>query len=218
MKILLIEDNLTIIKALKYNLELNNYEVDYVTSFSEALTYLNNNLPELIILDVSSPDGDGFSLYENYISKKNVSTIFLTAKDDEDDIVKGLELGADEYITKPFSMKELQVRINRILKKNKKDSVIKIGDIIYDYEKMEVYKNNQKIILSSIELKLVDLLFNNINKVVKRSTILDKIWEWTGNDVDDHTITVYFKRIREKLGTNIIVTVKGIGYRIDYEK
>ncbi len=218
MKILLIEDNLTIIKALKYNLELNNYEVDYVTSFSEALTYLNNNLPELIILDVSLPDGDGFSLYENYISKKNVSTIFLTAKDDEDDIVKGLELGADEYITKPFSMKELQVRINRILKKNKKDSVIKIGDIIYDYEKMEVYKNNQKIILSSIELKLVDLLFNNINKVVKRSTILDKIWEWTGNDVDDHTITVYFKRIREKLGTNIIVTVKGIGYRIDYEK
>lgn len=218
MKILLIEDNLTIIKALKYNLELNNYEVDYVTSFSEALTYLNNNLPELIILDVSLPDGDGFSLYENYISKKNVSTIFLTAKDDEDDIVKGLELGADEYITKPFSMKELQVRINRILKKNKKDSVIKIGDIIYDYEKMQVYKNNQKIILSSIELKLVDLLFNNINKVVKRSTILDKIWEWTGNDVDDHTITVYFKRIREKLGTNIIVTVKGIGYRIDYEK
>lgn len=218
MKILLIEDNLTIIKALKYNLELNNYEVDYVTSFSEALTYLNNNLPELIILDISLPDGDGFSLYENYISKKNVSTIFLTAKDDEDDIVKGLELGADEYITKPFSMKELQVRINRILKKNKKDSVIKIGDIIYDYEKMEVYKNNQKIILSSIELKLVDLLFNNINKVVKRSTILDKIWEWTGNDVDDHTITVYFKRIREKLGTNIIVTVKGIGYRIDYEK
>lgn len=218
MKILLIEDNLTIIKALKYNLELNNYEVDYVTSFSEALTYINNNLPELIILDVSLPDGDGFSLYENYISKKNVSTIFLTAKDDEDDIVKGLELGADEYITKPFSMKELQVRINRILKKNKKDSVIKIGDIIYDYEKMEVYKNNQKIILSSIELKLVDLLFNNINKVVKRSMILDKIWEWTGNDVDDHTITVYFKRIREKLGTNIIVTVKGIGYRIDYEK
>lgn len=218
MKILLIEDNLTIIKALKYNLELNNYEVDYVTSFSEALTYINNNLPELIILDVSLPDGNGFSLYENYISKKNVSTIFLTAKDDEDDIVKGLELGADEYITKPFSMKELQVRINRILKKNKKDSVIKIGDIIYDYEKMEVYKNNQKIILSSIELKLVDLLFNNINKVVKRSTILDKIWEWTGNDVDDHTITVYFKRIREKLGTNIIVTVKGIGYRIDYEK
>lgn len=218
MKILLIEDNLTIIKALKYNLELNNYQVDYVTSFFDALFYLSNNLPELIILDVSLPDGNGFSLYENHISKKNILTIFLTAKDDEDDIVKGLELGADEYITKPFSMKELQVRINRILKRNKKDSVIKIGDIIYDYEKMEVYKDNQKIILSSIELKLIDLLFNNLNKVVKRSVILDKIWEWTGNDVDDHTITVYFKRIREKLGTNIIVTVKGIGYRIDYEK
>lgn len=83
---------------------------------------------------------------------------------------------------------------------------------------MEVYKNNQKIELSSLELKILNLLFNNINKVVTRNLLLDKIWEWTGNDVDDHTITVYLKRIREKINTDIIITVKGIGYRIDNEK
>ena len=83
---------------------------------------------------------------------------------------------------------------------------------------MEIYKNNQKIVLSSLELKILNLLFNNINKVVTRNLLLDKIWEWTGNDVDDHTITVYLKRIREKINTDIIITVKGIGYRIDNEK
>ena len=136
----------------------------------------------------------------------------------EDDIVKGLELGVDEYITKPFSTKELLVRINRIIMRNKKNTIIEIDDIKYDYDKMEVYKNNVKVDLSSLEIKLLNLLFTNLNKVVTRSSILDKIWEWTGNDIDDHTITVYFKRIREKLNTNIIITVKGIGYRIDYEK
>ena len=95
---------------------------------------------------------------------------------------------------------------------------IKIKDITYNYDKMEVYKNNQKIELSSLELKILNLLFNNINKVVTRNLLLDKIWEWTGNDVDDHTITVYLKRIREKINTDIIITVKGIGYRIDNEK
>ena len=98
------------------------------------------------------------------------------------------------------------------------NSTIKIKDITYIYDKMEVYKNNQKIELSSLELKILNLLFNNINKVVTRNLLLDKIWEWTGNDVDDHTITVYLKRIREKINTDIIITVKGIGYRIDNEK
>ena len=122
----------------------------------------------------------------------------LTAVDDEDNVVKGLELGVNEYITKPFSMKELLTRINRIMVRKNNNSTIKIKDITYNYDKMEVYKNNQKIELSSLELKILNLLFNNINKVVTRNLLLDKIWEWTGNDVDDHTITVYLKRIREK--------------------
>lgn len=218
MNILLIEDNMTIIKGLKYNLESNNYLVTSKLTIKAGEEYINNNKVDLIILDVSLPDGNGFSLYENRIKDLSIPTIFLTARDDEDDIVKGLELGVDEYITKPFSTKELLVRINRIIMRNKKNTIIEIDDIKYDYDKMEVYKNNIKVDLSSLEIKLLNLLFTNLNKVVTRSEILDKIWEWTGNDIDDHTITVYFKRIREKLNTNIIITVKGIGYRIDYEK
>ena len=120
-------------------------------------------------------------------------------------------------MTKPFSTKELLVRINKIILRNKKISIIKIKDIGFDLNKMIVKKDDNELELSSLELKILHLLFINIGKVVKRNTILDKIWEWTGNDVDDHTVTVYLKRIREKIGTDIIITIKGIGYRIDEE-
>ena len=209
MNILLIEDNLSIIKGIKYNLEQNNYQVVAKTNISDSINYLNsNNKIDLIILDVTLPDGNGFNSFE-----KAVKDVIV-----EDNVVKGLELGVNEYITKPFSMKELLTRINRIMVRKNNNSTIKIKDITYNYDKMEVYKNNKKIELSSLELKILNLLFNNINKVVTRNLLLDKIWEWTGNDVDDHTITVYLKRIREKINTDIIITVKGIGYRIDNEK
>ena len=141
----------------------------------------------------------------------------MTAKDDEDGIVKALEEGAEDYITKPFGTKELLARVNKVLLRSKKREKIKIKDITFDLDKVILYKNNQKIDLTPLELKLVNFLFNNLGKVVNRVTILDKIWEWTGNYVDDHTITVYFKRIREKIKTDIIKTVKGIGYIIDEE-
>ena len=121
-------------------------------------------------------------------------------------------------LQKPFSTKELLARVNKILLRTKKQSIITIQDIKFDIDKMIVYKNDKIIELTSLEIKLLNLLFMNIGKVVNRNTILDTIWDSTGNDVDDHTVTVYFKRIREKLGTNIITTVKGIGYRIDDEK
>jgi DNA-binding response OmpR family regulator len=172
----------------------------------------------LAILDITLPDGNGFNLYETNIKILKIPTIFLTAKDDEETIVKGLNIGAEDYITKPFSTKELLARINKILLRSKKESVISVKDIKFDIDKMIVYKSDKRVDLTSLELKLLNLLFLNLGKVVNRNTILDKIWEWTGNDVDDHTITVYFKRIREKLGTDIIITVKGFGYRIDNEK
>ena len=164
---------------------------------------------------ISLPDGNGFDLYKNYIKKKEISTIFLTAKDDEDDIVKGLELGAEDYITKPFSTKELLARMNKIILRKNKNTIIKIKDISFDIDKMVVYKENKPIELTSLELKILHLLFMNINKVVTRNEIIDKIWEWTGNDINDNTVTVYLKRIREKIKTDIIITIKGIGYRID---
>ena len=219
MNILLVEDNLTIIKGLKYSFEKNSYHLIDKVTISDTLDYLKENPRiDIAILDITLPDGDGFYLYENYIKRKNIPTIFLTAKDEEEVIVKGLNIGAEDYITKPFSTKELLARINKIILRNKKQSIITIKDIHFDMDKMIVYKEEKELDLTSLELKLLNLLFLNINKVVYRSTILDKIWEWTGNDVDNHTVTVYFKRIREKIGTDIITTVKGIGYRIDDEK
>ena len=130
MNILLIEDNLSIIKGIKYNLEQNNYQVVAKKNISDSINYLNsNNKIDLIILDVTLPDGNGFNLYENNIKDLNIPTIILTAVDDEDNVVKGLELGVNEYITKPFSMKELLTRINRIMVRKNNNSTIKIKDI-----------------------------------------------------------------------------------------
>lgn len=218
MNILLVEDNETIIKGLAYSFEKNKYNFIYKTNIKETKEYLSSNSDiDLIILDITLPDGNGFDLFQNNIKKLNIPTIFLTARDEEDDIVKGLNIGAEDYITKPFSTKELLARINKILLRSKKKNIIKVKDITFDTDKLELHKNEEQIELTALELKLVNLLFINLNKVVSRNTLLDKIWEWTGNDVDDHTITVYFKRIREKLGTDIITTVKGMGYRIDEE-
>ena len=212
--ILLIEDNESISKGLKYSLEENNYNVKIANNIKTAKEELKNDL-ELIILDVSLPDGNGFDFYETYIKEKNIPTIFLTARDSEEDIVNGLNLGAEDYLTKPFSTKELIARINKILSRNKKKNIIKIKDISFDIDKMEVKKDNSIVNLSSLELNILYMLFLNINKVVTRETLLDKIWEWTGNDVDDHTITVYLKRIKDKIGEDIITTIKKVGYRID---
>ncbi len=218
MNILLIEDTESIIKGLTYSFEKNNYNLTIKTTIKDSKEYLINNSDiDLIILDITLPDGNGFELFENTIKSLKIPTIFLTAKDEEDDIVKGLNVGAEDYITKPFSTKELMARVNRILLRTKKQSIIKIKDISFDMDKLVLMKDTAPIELTALELKLVNLLFNNLNKVVSRNVILDKIWDWTGNYVDDHTVTVYFKRIREKIGTDIITTIKGMGYRIDEE-
>lgn len=215
MDILLIEDNQTITKGLTYTFSTTNYNLVSASSIEEAKQILTTKIPKLILLDVTLPDGNGFDLYEEKIKILNIPTIFLTAKDTEDDIVKGLELGAVDYITKPFSTRELLARINRIL--SSKRSTIKVKNITFNFDKMEVFKNDEIINLTSLETKILYLLFTNINKVVKREYLIEYIWNLTGNDINDNTITVYLKRIREKLGIDIIKTVKGIGYRIDEE-
>ena len=218
MNVLLIEDTESIIKGLTYSFEKNNYNLTVKTTIKDSKEYLINNSDiDLIILDITLPDGNGFALFEKTIKDLKIPTIFLTAKDEEDDIVNGLNIGAEDYITKPFSTKELMARVNRILLRSKKKNIIKIKDISFDMDKLVLMKDNAPIELTALELKLVNLLFNNLNKVVSRNVILDKIWDWTGNYVDDHTVTVYMKRIREKIGTDIITTIKGMGYRIDEE-
>lgn len=213
MKILLVEDNKSISDNLKYTFNMNNINLDVTNNIKSTKDYLEYNKPSLIILDVTLPDGNGFDLYKSELSKMNIPVIFLTACDTEENIVEVLNMGASDYITKPFRPLELIARINKILHKK----TIKIKDITIDMNKMIVTKNNEIINLTTLEYKILNLLIENINKVVTRDRIIDSIWEWTGNDVNDNTITVYMKRIREKLNSDIIVTIKGIGYRIDEE-
>ena len=215
MKVLLVEDNEILAKGLIYSLEQKNYNVVHTTKVKETEEQLSNEKIDFAILDIELPDGNGFDLYRKNIKLKDIPTIFLTAREEEDDIVKGLELGAEDYITKPFGVKELLTRMDKIILRNKKNTIIKVQDISFDLDKMVVYKEAEKIELTSLELKILNLLFLNLNKVVTRNDIIDKIWEWTGNDVNDNTVTVYLKRIREKIKTDIIITIKGIGYRID---
>ena len=211
MKILLVEDNLDIVSNLTTLLSYNNYLVEYATTIKEALKKLNKTY-SLVILDISLPDGLGTDLFLEIKKNYQIPSIFLTAKDLECDIVNGFNLGIDDYITKPFLSGELLARINKILNVNK---LIKVSNITIDTNKMLVLKDNQEINLTSLEYQLLLLLFTNLNKVVTRDKIIDKIFDLTGNDVYDNTITVYIKRIREKLDTDIIKTVKGVGYRVD---
>lgn len=215
MKILLIEDNLSIQKGLLYSLKQNQYEVLISSSCKEALNFLKENEFSLIILDVSLPDGNGFDLYKLIKEEYEIPTIFLTARDLEEDIVKGFSLGAEDYITKPFLMGELLARIKRILNRSIKNNIIEVRDIKIDTDKMTVYKNNKEVILTTLEYNILLLLFTNLNRVITRDIIIDKIFLLTGNDVYDNTVTVYIKRIREKLNTDIIKTIKGVGYRVD---
>ena len=218
VNILLVEDTESIAKGLAYSFEKNKYSVAVKSTIKEAKKYLDDsNDIDLVVLDVTLPDGNGFKLFENTIKDLKIPTIFLTAKSEEDDIVKGLNIGAEDYITKPFSTKELLARVSKVLLRSKKKTNIKIKDITFNTDKQELYKNGSPVELTALELKIVNLLFVNLNKLVSRNTLLDKIWEWTGNDVYDHTITVYLKRIRNKIGADIIKTVKGMGYRIDEE-
>lgn len=216
MNVLLIEDNESIVSGLKYSLEQEKYKVFSCTNAKDTIKFLEENKQvDIAIIDISLPDGNGFDLYQNYIKEKNIPSIFLTARDGEDDVVKGLELGVEDYMTKPFSTRELLARIKRNIMKHKNESVITIEGVSFDFDKMEVSKDGKVIPLTRLELKILHLLFSNLGKVVRRDYIIEKIWEWTSNDVNDNTVTVYMKRIREKIGVDIIITIKGIGYRID---
>lgn len=212
MRLLTVEDNLMILKGLKYYLESEGFIVDKATTYKEALDLILFNNYDLILLDISLPDGDGFNLAKEIKENYKIPIIFLTAKDDIDDICNGLLLASD-YIIKPFRNRELLARIKKALHLN---DIIEFNNLKIDTNKKEIYKNNVEINLTSLEYKLFMSLLDNRNKVLSREFLLDKIERETGNFVNDNTLRVYIKRIREKLNDeNIIRTVKGIGYVID---
>ena len=215
--ILLVEDSESIIMGLKYSLEQEGFEVIIAKTIKEAK---NHKDYDLILLDISLPDGNGFDFFKEVKKKEDVPVIFLTALDEEINIVKGLDLGAEDYIVKPFRVKELISRIKVALRRYNKisSSIININGIELDTENMEVKKNGKLIELTSLEFKILLLLFTNKNKLVTRDMILNKIWDLAGNFVNDNTLTVYIKRIREKIGDSegkIIKTIRGVGYKVD---
>ena len=168
-------------------------------------------------MDISLPDGSGFDICREVKENYDVPIIFLTAKDSENDVVKGFNLGADDYVVKPFRNRELISRINNALGKyNKDQKELKVGNIRIDLEANRVFSNDKELVLTPLELKILIYLFQNKGKVISRDKILEQIWDIAGNVVNDNTLTVYIKRIRQKLGDeDVIKTVKGIGYRAD---
>jgi two-component system alkaline phosphatase synthesis response regulator PhoP len=225
-KILLVDDENDILEFLKYNLEQENFEVMVSTNGKDALKQISQN-PDLIVLDIMMPGMDGFELYE--LIKKNkesqdIPIIFLTAKSGETDEIKGLNLGASDYIQKPISPKKLIARIKSNLrksagqeKKKQEPNEVKIGPLVIDVEKFVVKIDNRQKFFPRKEFQLLYFLANNPGKVLNRETLLKEIW---GNDVYviDRTIDVHIRKIREKLGkhSELIETVKGIGYRFKH--
>ncbi len=213
MKILLVEDNKSIIKGLEYAFAQNGYSCEYCLSLDEAVRKAPFNY-DVAVLDIMLPDGNGFDLFKRIRRYSDLPVIFLTAVDDEDSVVNGLELGADDYITKPFSTRELIARIKRVANKNSKKNIITVSGVTLDLDKSAVFENGKQLELTALEYKLLSLLMQNAGKVVTRELIFEKIWDVSGNFVNDNTLTVYIKRIRKKLDADIIKTVKGMGYQV----
>lgn len=218
-KILLVEDNDTIVMGLKYSLEQEEFEVISAKNTKESKEKLKQEKVDLILLDVSLPDGNGFEICKEIKQNLDIPVIFLTAQDEETSVVLGLDLGADDYIVKPFRTRELISRINSVLrrygKKEGNSGIIQYKNIKIDTNKAVVYKDNEEIIFTSLEYKILLLLFSNQNKLITREQLLERIWDVAGNFVNDNTLTVYIKRIREKLEEETIIkTVRGLGYRV----
>lgn len=217
-KILLVEDNETIIMGLKYSLEQEGFQVISAKTAKESKEKLDNKSIDIVLLDVSLPDGNGFEICKEIKEKNDIPVIFLTAQDEETSVVLGLDLGADDYIVKPFRTRELISRIKSVLRrygKKEENNIIQYKNIKIDTISAKVYKNNKEIIFTSLEYRILLMLFTNQNKLITREQLLEKIWDIAGNFVNDNTLTVYIKRIREKLEVDsIIKTIRGLGYRI----
>ena len=217
-KILLVEDNETIIMGLKYSLEQEGFQVISAKTAKKSKEKLDNKSIDIVLLDVSLPDGNGFEICKEIKEKNDIPVIFLTAQDEETSVVLGLDLGADDYIVKPFRTRELISRIKSVLRrygKKEENNIIQYKNIKIDTISAKVYKNNKEIIFTSLEYRILLMLFTNQNKLITREQLLEKIWDIAGNFVNDNTLTVYIKRIREKLeDDSIIKTIRGLGYRI----
>lgn len=223
MKIFVLEDDSAIGMGLSYSLENEGYTVTLAKTVSDALNIIEKETFSLYILDLTLPDGSGYDVCKKIKEKGDLPVIFLTAYDDEVNVVMGFELGADDYISKPFRLKELLVRIKSVLRRYNKDSadgIIKIKELTINTNEAKVYKNGTEIILTAMEYRLLLILLNNRGTVLSRAKLLENIWDIDSAFVEDNTLTVYIKRLRDKIEEDIanpvyIKTVRGLGYVIE---
>lgn len=226
MKIFLLEDDDAIGIGLTYSLENEGYTVTLAKTVADAFKIIDKDTFSLYILDLTLPDGSGYDVCRKIKEGGDLPVIFLTAFDDEVNVVMGFDLGADDYISKPFRVKELLLRIKSVLRRYNKDSadgVFKIRDLAINTNEAKVYKNNQEIVLTAMEYRLLLILLNNRGNVLSRNQLLENIWDVDGDFVEDNTLTVYIKRLRDKIEedpTNpvYIKTVRGLGYIIENDK
>ncbi len=221
-RILLLEDDLSLIDGLSYSLKKQGFELDIARTIKEANNIWVDGKYDLLILDLSLPDGSGFEVCQKVREISNVPIIFFTASDEEINIVKGLDIGGDDYITKPFKLGVLISRINALLRRatnfRTSDTEIKSNGIKVLLLQGQVYKDGQLLDLTTAEYRLLCLLMQNPNIILSKEKILDKLWDGEGNYVDDNTLAVYVRRLRMKIENNpsnpqMLVTVRFMGYK-----
>ena len=220
-KILLIEDDKAIIANLTEFLNNEGYIVKSVSGQTAAMNLLTEEKADLVLLDISLAEGNGFATCKAIKAEYDIPVVFLTASGDEYSTVTGFDLGADDYIPKPFRPRELVSRIKNVLRlTGNTGKTVKLGDVVVDTEKGIAMKNNKDLFLSALEYRLLLVFINNRGIVLTRNQLLDAIWDVAGEYVNDNTLTVYIKRLREKIEDNptnpkIILTVRGLGYKVE---
>ncbi len=220
MRIFVLEDDEAIGIGLSYTLESEKYEVTLVKTVSEAKKIVENEEFDLYILDLTLPDGNGYEVCSLIKSKGDLPVIFLTAYDDEINVVTGFELGADDYISKPFRVRELLARVKSVLRRYSKDNtdgIVKIGELSVNTAEARVLLRGEEVILTAMEYRLLLSFVNNRGTVLTRRKLLEEIWDVDGDFVNDNTLTVYIKRLRDKIENDpndpqYIKTVRGMGY------
>lgn len=213
MELLLVEDDAVIASGLVYALEQEGYSVRHAAAVAEALRLLAERTVDLAIIDMQLPDGDGFAVSEAALAQ-DAQVIFLTVMDDEDRIVRALDQGAADYVTKPFRLRELLARVRRTLPHE--EEILLLGKARIDTASGRVTVAGEEVGLTALEYRLCLIFAQNRGQLLSRAQILDMIWDQGGNFVEDNTLTVYVKRLREKLaGAVEIETVRGRGYRVD---
>lgn len=219
-QIFLVEDDQAIAKNLTLLLHSEGFTVTHVPTRRDALAMLDKNKFDLALIDISLPDGNGFTVFTEVKETQDIPVIFLTASGDEASVVTGLNMGADDYITKPFRPRELLARIRTALRKNgRSQAALEIGGLHVDTASGVVKKNGKEVFLSALEYRLLLIFINNPRNIITRSRLLDELWDAAGEFVNDNTLTVYIKRLREKIeidpvNPQIILTVRGTGYRL----